>query len=238
MIKKILKWTVVLLVVVVGSTAAWMSIPFPYQQQQTADALVSNDQVEVNQHDFIEFVPKQGASKGLIVYPGGKTTAETFAPLAQQFASHGIYVAIMPMPLNTAFLGIDKANIAIEQRSDISTWYVAGHSLGGVAAAEYAKSAEQSIAGLILWASYPGSDISGLQLPVISISAEKDLQTTPEKIALNKAKMPNSAIYEEISNGNHWHFAHYQDAMTEQQGLLTRQQQQQKVVELSLQFML
>lgn len=41
------------------------------------------------------------------------------------------------MPLNIAFLGANKAAEIIESHPEISIWAIGGHSLGGVAAAEF-----------------------------------------------------------------------------------------------------
>ncbi|WNC72170.1 alpha/beta hydrolase [Thalassotalea psychrophila] len=236
MIKKLLKWTIITFILVVGTTAIWMSVPFDYQQQVTEQSLSSSDTVTVSTGDFIEFKPAFKATVGIIFYPGGKTTASTFAPLMHEFARQGFYSAITPMPLKTAFLGIDKANDVIAANPTIKHWYIAGHSLGGVAAAEYVKTSPQSVKGLLLWASYPGSDISNLSIAVHSLSAGKDLQSTPDKIAINKVKLPTHTVYQVIENANHWQYGHYQDDLNEQQGLISRAEQQQKVVVATVEF--
>lgn len=236
MIKKILKWLIAAVILTTVITAVWMSIPYPYQQEETQQALTSSTTVTVTQGDFIEFKPNATSTIGIIFYPGGKTTASTFAPLMRQFAEQGFYAVITPMPLKTAFLGIDKANAVIAQNPSIKHWYIAGHSLGGVAAAEYVKAAPQSVIGLLLWASYPGSDISKLTLAVHSLSADNDLQSTPEKIALNKAKLPTQTVYQVLENGNHWQYGHYQNKLNEQQNLLSRAEQQQQIVLATMHF--
>ncbi|TRX55032.1 alpha/beta hydrolase [Thalassomonas sp. M1454] len=236
MIKKILLTLVGVIIFSIVGVSIWMSIPFAYQQETTTASLQSNNLVTVKQGKFIEFIPAADTSIGLIFYPGGKTSAETFAPLMQEFAKQGVYSAITPMPLKTAFLGINKADDVIAANPRIKHWYIAGHSLGGVAAAEYIKANANKLAGMLLWASYPGSDISAVNLPVLSIYADKDLQSTPAKIAQYKTLLATTTDYVVISNGNHWQFGHYLDELNQQQGLITRDEQQQQVLEQSLLF--
>lgn len=237
MIKKILLTLLAVIILSIVGVSIWMSIPFAYQQQVTSASLQSNELVTVKQDEFIEFTPTVETSVGLIFYPGGKTSAETFAPLMQEFAKQGVYCAITPMPLKTAFLGINKADDVIAANPNIKHWYIAGHSLGGVAAAEYIKVNANKLDGLLLWASYPGSDISAVDLPVLSLSAGKDLQSTPAKIEQYKPLLNANTNYVVINNANHWQFGHYLDELNQQQGLLTRDEQQQQVLEQSLLFM-
>ncbi|MDF3125303.1 alpha/beta hydrolase [Rheinheimera sp. 1928-s] len=239
MLKKIVLAIVALLVVVVTGTLAWMSIPFAYHKDETATALISSDQVRVSQGDFISFQPVQTAPvKGILFYPGGKTSAETFAPLMRRFAEQGYLAVIVPMPFNTAFLGIDKADDVVAAYPAIQQWVIAGHSLGGVAAVEYVKTADLSrFKGLLLLASYPASDISQLGIAVKSISASKDLQSTPQKINDNKAKLPVNTDYVVIENANHWQFGSFAAEDEQQQGLLSPSEQAEQVFARSLAFL-
>ena len=102
------------------------------------------------------------AEKALIIYPGGKTAPEAYAPLARAFAEQGIKTIIVKMPFNLAIFGINKADQVIAQNNDIKKWYISGHSLGRMMAARYAKNHQDTIEGLILWAAYPqkSSDLS------------------------------------------------------------------------------
>ncbi|WP_337879442.1 alpha/beta hydrolase [Rheinheimera sp.] len=239
MLKKIVLGIVALLVLTIAGTLGWMSIPFAYQHEATAAALVSTDQVRVTQGDFISFEPAHSVpGKGILFYPGGKTSPETFAPLMRRFAGQGYLAVIVPMPFNTAFLGIGKADEVIAAYPAIRHWVIAGHSLGGVAAAEYVKTADPSrVEGLLLLASYPGSDISQLGIAVKSISGSKDSQSTPQKINDNKAKLPAATEYVVIENANHWQFGSFAAELSTEQGLISPAGQAEQVFNQSLAFL-
>ncbi|WP_339719562.1 alpha/beta hydrolase [uncultured Paraglaciecola sp.] len=149
-----------------------------------------------------------------------------------------LITVIVPMPLNTAFLGINKADNVLAAFPQIKQWVIAGHSLGGVGAAEYIKGADLTkMKGLLLLASYPASDISALDVAVMSISGSKDLQSTPEKIALNKPKLPTNTQYVVIENANHWQFGSFAPENTLQHGLISPEAQAELAFKKSLEFL-
>ena len=239
MLKKIAFSVLGILVLLFGGTAIWMSVPFAYDQAAIDAAMQDSANVAVSSDDFVVFSPKDTqATTGLIFYPGGKTTAETFAPYMHSVAEAGYLAVVAPMPLKTAFLGIDKANEVMAAYPQIQRWVIAGHSLGGVGAAEYVKSADLSkLRGLLLLASYPASDISQLDIAVMSISGSKDLQSTPAKIDANKAKLPASTEYVVIDGANHWQFGAYAASKTQQSDLISPEQQATEILTNTLQFL-
>ncbi|GLP96337.1 alpha/beta fold hydrolase [Paraferrimonas sedimenticola] len=237
MVKRIVLGLLGLIVVLIGGTAVWMSIPFPYQESVTQNALVSDENVTVTEQDFIAFEPSESQPQvGIIFYPGGKTHAATFAPVMRQFAEGGQLAVITPMPLNTAFLGINSADQVMERYPLVQRWYLVGHSLGGVAAAAYAEKNADKLKGLVLWASYSASDLSGLELPVLSISGGKDLMTTKADVTANSRMLPANALWVELPEANHWNFGYYADELNEDKAVMAREAQVQAVIENTRRF--
>ncbi|WP_448212036.1 alpha/beta hydrolase [Colwellia sp. MEBiC06753] len=238
MIKKILIAIVVLSITAIAGVAVWMSIPFPYSQLKIEQSLNSDDLVKVEQNNWLSFAPKNRKAKvGVIFYPGGKTPAQVFAPLLKSIAGQGYIAVSVPMPLNTAFLGINKANAVMAEYPDIQHWVIAGHSLGGVAAVEYAKDNNDKLAGLMLLASYPASDISALTLKVLSVSGSADQQSTPDKIANTKAMLPPRAEFVEIHCGDHYQFGAYDPALSKESACIGYQQQQAQLLSIIIEFL-
>lgn len=220
----------------VAGILAWMSVPFPVQPERISSALQSGSTVKVAQDEYLVFTPVSGnASRGLILYPGAKTDPVTYASLLREIARSGILVVAAPMPFNTAFLSINRATQIMQALPDISRWYLAGHSLGGVAASLYADKNTNALAGLIFWAAYPAADLSNSPIPVLSVFARNDLSTTPDEIAQNMHLLPGKTTYQEIA-GNHWQFGDYSEALNKAPQTVSRSQQQSDIVSATLAF--
>ena len=109
-------------------------------------------------HNGKVFVPVNQKPKAVIVfYPGGKVEYTAYDSLMYAIASKGYCCLLPKMPENLAFFRIDAAKKITkgyekdkELVEDVD-WYLAGHSLGGVAAAQYLKDMidENSYAGIL-----------------------------------------------------------------------------------------
>jgi dienelactone hydrolase len=237
LLKRILIWIVLPILLSVVAVAVWMMIPYPVQDAAIEEALRSDSSVKVLHEEYLVFAPASfNHQQGLIFYPGGKTSVSTFAPLLRQLAEAGILVIAVPMPFNTAFLGMDRATQVMADFPAVSQWYLAGHSLGGVVAAMYARDNAPRLQGLVLWASYPAVDLSSLPLDVLSIYAQEDLSTTVQDISEHKAWLPEHTVYTPIK-GNHWQFGHFSDKKNQQLQTSTRDQQQKEILSATLKFM-
>ena len=99
------------------------------------DALVSDDVVSVTkQNGNWVFVP-ESPTAGLIFYPGGKVENTAYAPLLHDLAEDGILCVLVKMPCNLAVLDRNAADSIPERFSEVTDWYIGGHSLGGAMAA-------------------------------------------------------------------------------------------------------
>jgi hypothetical protein len=233
---KLLLGITLLLVPAVVGVCVWMAYPYPQDQAPIEQALQSDEAVRVSQGDFLVFEPTDPpAAQGLIFYPGGKVDPVAYAPVLRELARAGLLVVVTPMPLKTAFLGVDRADEAMAAFPQIQTWYLGGHSLGGVAASLYAEHSADKLQGLLFWASYPVADLSALELPVLSIYARGDVQTTREEIADNRELLPADTRYIEIE-GNHWQFGHFSSDLHQAPPAVSRSEQQAAIVTATLDF--
>lgn len=175
----------------------------------------------------------------MIFYPGGRVDYRAYAPYAHQLAANGFLVVIPRMPLNLAVMGVNKAEAVIETYPAIKDWVIGGHSLGGSMAAAYLLEHEDSFHGLLLLASYPAgnTDLTGYQGEVLSISASRDGLTTAEDIEISKKLLPAKARFVVIEGGNHANFAYYGEQKGDNQAQITRSDQQDILLEQSLQLL-
>lgn len=196
-------------------------------------ALQSDAQVQVRTQPWLIFTPTtQMPTTGFIFYPGGKVDARAYAPMAHAVAMRGYLVVIVPMPLNLAFFGGDRAGDVMSANPGIKHWAVGGHSLGGVAAASFAKSHADQIAGLVLLASYPADfdSLASSRFAVTSVSGTRDGLSTPEKIVAAHTLLPPQTRYIVIEGGNHGQMGWYGAQPGDGSATITRDEQQLQIV--------
>lgn len=205
---------IVLALLVTGAAGffIWASTPAD-PQPEAAQSL--SDAPDVNYENINNWLVYQPAGTdpvtGFILYPGGRVDYQAYAPQAQAIASEGYQVVVVPMPLNFAIFGINRAEQVISAFPDIQHWAVGGHSLGGAMAAEFVKNNPSLIDGLILWASYPAenTDLSALEIEVVSIFATNDGLAAPEEVLSAQPRLPANTQFVEITGGNHAGFGWY-----------------------------
>ena len=155
--KKITIFLAVVLSIIGMGSGVWLSKSYgPCQLAQ--EALISDDNIVVENRDYISFTPQnKEVTKGFIFYPGGGVKVEAYAPICRQIAEEGYQVVIAKMPLNLAVFSPNEADKIIKDFDNIDNWSIGGHSLGGVMASKY-SSTHKNIKALALYASYPSDD--------------------------------------------------------------------------------
>lgn len=204
-------------IVVFAVVAAFVGAMFIYlltgnhaPTDEALAALVSGDGVTVSDTGkTIVFTPEENTeSNALVFYPGGKVDAEAYAPFARDVAENGILCVIVKMPFDLAVFNIDGAKEVIDSHPEIQNWYLSGHSLGGVMAAEYAAK-DARVQGIAFLASYPNSNLSGSGKRALSITAENDGVLDRAKYEQALANFPDDTILYDIKGGNHGGFGSY-----------------------------
>lgn len=222
-IKKVLiSFFIILLVVLIG-IFSWLSSSYDFKDK-AKEASISDENVVVEQNDYIVFTPKDTkVTKGFIFYPGAKVEPMSYAPLCRQIAEEGYLVVIVPMPLNFAIFNPDEGEAVINLYKDIDTWAIGGHSLGGVMASSLAAK-EDKIKAVALYASYPqGDELEFTDKKVISIYGSNDGVAKIENV--KNAKLPEGSIIHEIDGGNHAGFGDYGDQSGDNEATITNEEQ-------------
>ena len=216
MLKKVILWVLLALVVVmllaVGGIVVYAQLNTANPQPVALAAMQSTEAVEVSDGEWLVFTPKQSTpDTGFIFYPGGLVDPRAYAPYAQDIAAQGYLVVIVPMPLNLAVFGSNKATDVIAAYPEIENWVVGGHSLGGTMAARFAYQNPDSVDGLALWASYPadGNDLRQSNLQVTSIYGTRDGLVTSDNIESSRSLLPADSNFVAIEGGNHAQFGWY-----------------------------
>ena len=181
-----------------------------------------------------------GEKKGtFIFYTGAMVEPQAYAKLADDLAKEGIEVYLISSQLNLPVL--DNGTMAtIVKEEHLDKVFLGGHSLGGGVSTVEGKNLNenQKVAGLILLASYPdkSTDISGTQIPVLSITASNDKILNQDKYEDAKSRLPESTIYTTIEGGNHSGFGLYGQQNGDGTATMSAQEQQKQLVQLIKQF--
>jgi hypothetical protein len=227
------------LVLAAGAFVLWARRT-PSPMPEALSALESDGLVEVTTDRWFVYRPANEDPKaGLILYPGGRVDPRSYAPAARAIAADGYLVVVVPMPLNLAVLGADKAAEVIAAFPEVDYWTVGGHSLGGAMAARFAYSHPSLVDGLVLWAAYPdpSNDLSGSELAVTSIYGTLDGLATEEKIAASRSLLPLHTGWVAIEGGNHAQFGWYGPQAGDNPAAISSEEQQQKIVDATVELL-
>jgi pimeloyl-ACP methyl ester carboxylesterase len=228
-------WVWVLLalaVLVTAGTVIWSRLQHE-AMPEALNALKSDGQVSLSDERWLVFAPaSQAAHTGLVLYPGAFVDPRAYAPTARDIAAEGYLVVIVPMPLNLAVLGANRAKAVIDAYPKVDRWVVGGHSLGGAMSARYAHRNPDAVQGLALWAAYPASsdDLSVRSLSVTSIYGTRDGLTTPAKVDASRPLLPASTEWKAIKGGNHAQFGWYGPQSGDGVATVSREEQQAQIV--------
>ena len=214
-----------------GGFVIWAETPLGPMPEAVA-ALESDGRVAVQTEPWLTFTPLDAPpTEAIIIYPGGRVDARSYAPVARAFAEEeGLLAVIVPMPLNLAVFGVNAAQEVIDANPAIDRWIIGGHSLGGAMASTFA--AEGNVDALTLWASYPANDslAARTDLPIISLYGTNDGVATPADIEASRPNLPPNTIFAPIEGGNHAQFGWYGDQPGDGVATISRETQQAQVV--------
>jgi hypothetical protein len=203
-------------------------------------ALESTDRVTITQDKWIVFTPMEKTETGLIFYPGGLVEPTAYAPILRKIAGNGVLVVVTPMPLNLAILNTGAANAVIDDYPHISTWILAGHSLGGASAAIFAESNPTRIDAIALWDSYPpnSADLSDNTISALSVFGTTDSIPNTKDFNDKRHLLPANTRFIGIEGANHAQFGDYGPQKGDVVASLSLAEQHEKVAGIMLDFIM
>lgn len=210
-----------------------------YHAMDTAVAATAGDEtvtVTNPEGDAYYFIPSH-IKAGLIFYSGGKVEYTAYAPLMHKLAENGVLCILPRLRGNLAILDGNAADGYMEEYPEVENWYVGGHSLGGVAASQYAGKHADSLSGLILLASYSTRDLSDSGLKVISIYGSEDCVLDMEQYEKSRQKLPSDFREYVIDGGIHAYFGSYGEQKGDGTPSISREEQQDTTVDYILHAM-
>src|SRR5664279_3529492 len=188
----------------------WANVGVMQAEPGPLDKVRTNPAVSLHETpDSFILSPTDGASgTGLLFIPGAKVSADAYLyKLSDAVVESGLTVVVTKPILNLAFFDQRPLTTFTSAAPDVDTWFVGGHSLGGVRACQYA--AQPDVSGLILFGSYCANDLAEVDTRVLSLSGSLDLLSTPEKIMDAAHLLPTSTTFFPIEGANHARFGDY-----------------------------
>lgn len=195
--KKILLGMVILLALLAG--AFFWYVSDYYRAEDSARAILEQGQGITVQDNLTILSPDTPTDTAVIFYPGAKVEAIAYLPLLDQIRQTGVTCILVDMPFHMAIFDANAALDVIPQFPDITHWYIAGHSMGGAMASQFAADHPDQVDGLILlgayiYGDYPASDTVTIY-GSLNQSVEDQLDYTENVV--------------EIAGGNHAQFGNY-----------------------------
>jgi Alpha/beta hydrolase family len=222
---------------VLTASLAWWLTPFS-ATDRALSALQSDEAVVVaSSSSQITMTPAgSGSGVGVIFQPGARIDARAYAPTLRPLAEAGHHVVIVKQPLGVAFLAAGFAPDWAEEHPEISNWVVAGHSLGGVVAAENAAQPD-AVGDLVLWASFPAADLSAELFDALSVYGTNDTLTTTDDIDASMRNLPVGTAFVPVAGAIHSSFGDYGSQPGDGDPGISRERAQTLIIQTTLTFL-
>ncbi len=213
--KRLVVWLVAAGVVALALVLVYFETPLRGTDAGIAAVEANPDVTVTTEGETYVLEPAGGDSTaGLVFYPGGRVHPDAYlASLAPLAADANVTVVVPKLPLNLAVLDGDAAARYVTRPDpdvdpDVDTWYVGGHSLGGVMACRYARANPDRVDGVVLFASYCDRDTSETGLAALSVTGSADTVLNHEASRGALANLPADATTRTLPL-NHSQFGGY-----------------------------
>lgn len=201
-----------LCILAVLALVIWAESGVMHAESEAWKSVLTDPRITVEEHaDAVVLRPagETTTSIGLVFYPGAKVDAEAYAQRLSGIVDEASATVVIVKPwLRLAIVDPRGLSVFTDYSPETKSWMVGGHSMGGVRACSAAGDADDADA-LVLFGSYCAADLSGDQLPVLSLSGSEDGLSTSQKVAEARTKLPGSATMVEIPGANHSSFGDY-----------------------------
>ena len=192
-----------------------------YRAEDTALAVLAQEDSITVRDNLTILSPSYPTDTAVIFYPGAKVEGAAYLPLLDQLRQTGVTCILVEMPFHMAIFDPDAALDVIPQFPEIRHWYIAGHSMGGAMASQFASSHPDQADGLILlgaylYGDYPTEDTLTIYSS-LNQSVEDEIDYTENVV--------------EIEGGNHAQFGNYGPQKGDLPATISAEEQQTQTVE-------
>ena len=202
----------VVVVLLLFLTAFKVYVDNDYEALQSLDVYQSMTPLEIERSDNVIAIQNVDAIErkeaiGFIIYGDERVQRECYLPLMIALANQGYCVYLPTTFGNLPFLNQEGAEYAMRTYKSVKNWYIIAHGKACPVAARYAKTNSSKINGLIyLGGSSSQTDLSNLELPLLSVTGSLDTTVDGAKMENAKVNDPVNTQYLIIEGGNHTGF--------------------------------
>lgn len=213
-------------VVVLLAGAFFWYVSDYYRAEDVALAVLSDGSGITVEDNLTVLAPSVPGDTAVVFYPGAKVEATAYLPLLDKLRQNGLTCILVDMPFHMAIFDVNAAQDVMAQFPEYRHWYIAGHSMGGAMASQFAAGHPDEIDGLILLGSY----IYGDYPPADTLTVYGSLNQSVED------KLDYTENVVEIQGGNHAQFGNYGPQKGDAPATISAEEQQAQTVEAILQF--
>ena len=209
-----------LLLAILAGAFFWYVSDYYRAEDMALEVLAQDSTIKV-QDNLTILSPSHPTDTAIIFYPGAKVEAEAYLPLLDQIRQTGVTCILVHMPFHMAIFDANAAEEVMEQFPEYRHWYMAGHSMGGAMASQFAASHPDEVDGLILlgayiYGDYPEEDTLTIY-GSLNQSVEDHIDYTENIV--------------EIQGGNHAQFGNYGPQKGDLPATISAEEQQRQTVE-------
>ena len=217
---------VVLLLALCAGAFFWYVSDY-YRAEDVALDVLSQDSGLSVQDNLTVLSPSVPSDTAIIFYPGAKVEAEAYLPLLEQIKQTGVTCILVHMPFRMAIFDANAAEDVMEQFPEIQHWYMAGHSMGGAMASQFASGHQDEIDGLILLGAYIYGDYPDEKTLTVYGSLNQSVED----------RIDYTENIVEIDGGNHAQFGNYGPQKGDLPATISAAEQQAQTVDAISDFM-
>lgn len=209
-----------LVLAILAGTFFWYVSDY-YRAEDVALEVLAQDSTIKEQDNLTILSPSYPTDTAIIFYPGAKVEAEAYLPLLDQIRQTGVTCILVHMPFHMAIFDTNAAEEVMEQFPEYQHWYMAGHSMGGAMASQFAADHPDEVDGLILLGAYLYGDYP----PENTLTIYGSLNQSVED------NIDYAENIVEIEGGNHAQFGNYGPQKGDLPATISAEEQQEQTVE-------
>lgn len=219
--------------IIIGILAVSVTIMLAYHNVPFDEALEIADTMEKVDNDYYFY----GESDvGFIIFSGAKVDERAYSYIAELIHEEGHTVVIPSFHFYLSAFGKNRGLEIMELNPQIDKWILIGHSLGGMPISRIAAEEPEKLEGIAFLATYALVDLSKTDISAIRITADNDGVMDNDWMAGYSGNLPENSTEIMLEGANHQGFGAYAARSSDGEATITWKQQQEKSVQLILNF--